>query len=149
MLYVISQMSNISNFDSRVFLFNPFKKGYQIYFKAHGAEPVLPLNIDYEPRNFYFQLIFCFHILYKIRCKQIKLPRKNRKMERKETTRKYRDAKKELTGKSFLLSSAWNIKKWRPLGTRSTTWPKFLLNVPVPSLLDGWGWMRSPYVERH
>ena len=29
-------------------------------------------------------------------------------MERKETTRKYRDAKKELTGKSFLLSSAWN-----------------------------------------
>ena len=32
-------------------------------------------------------------------------------MERKETTRKYRDAKKELRGKSFLLSSAWNIKK--------------------------------------
>ena len=32
-------------------------------------------------------------------------------MERKEIMRKCRDAKKEMTGKSFLLSSAWNIKK--------------------------------------
>ena len=142
-------MSNISNLDSHVFLFNPFTKVTKYILKHMEQNQSYHQTSDYEPRNFYFQLIFSFHILHKIRCKQIKLPRKNRKMERKETTRKYRDAKKELTGKSFLLSSAWNIKKWRALATRSTTWPKFLLNVPVPSLLAGWGWLRSPYVERH